>query len=407
MYYLNKCKPIDEYLVLHEANTDEVYKHINKLKNDSSPGPVDVPNAFLKLLGNSLAHILTNLINRSINAGYMPKPLKVGKQTPVHKQGEICINNYRPITVCSSISKILEKVVRDRVMDYVKRVNILNKFQFGFRSKHNTNHAIINLTEATLDTLEKGLKSGGIYLDVSKAFDTINHNILLRKLEYYGFRANTLMWFESYLKNRLQYVQIRNSKSELYNVEWGIPQGGILAPILFILYTNDIVHSSKLFHYSIYADDTCLNIGIDVNQYDETVKCELEKVVDWFNSNELQLNITKTEYLQFRPFNHKVYIKGEFDLSDLHNTAPQFLFEDPWADPEDPDHYELNRKGEYVLHELSKVCPKYLLKEYIVMPDESEVYEPEYVKYLGVYFDNRLTFNRHIDIVNCKINRIP
>ncbi|MCP3679479.1 MAG: reverse transcriptase family protein, partial [Gammaproteobacteria bacterium] len=168
-------------------------------------------------------------------------PLKIGKQTPVHKGGDICLSNYRPITVCSSISKILEKVVRDRVMDYVKRINILNKYQFGFRSKHNTNHAIINLTEATLDAIDNGLKSGGVYLDISKAFDTIDHNILLRKLEFYGFRANTLMWFESYLKHRTNYVQIRKSKSQSYTIECGVPQGGTLAPILFILYTNDIV----------------------------------------------------------------------------------------------------------------------------------------------------------------------
>jgi hypothetical protein len=126
--------------------------------------------------------------------------MKVGKQTPVHKGGEMIVNNYRPITVCSSIAKILIKVVRDRVMTYLDSAKILNKSQFGFKSKHNTNHAVINLTESTLEALEKDLKVGGVCLDIAKAFDSVKFDILLRKLEYYGFRANTLMWFESYLK---------------------------------------------------------------------------------------------------------------------------------------------------------------------------------------------------------------
>ena len=115
-------------------------------------------------------------------SGHVPSSMKIGKQTPVHKGGDTCIKNYRPITVCSSTSKILEKIVRERVMKYLKRINILNKCQFGFRNKHSTNHAILNLTETTLDAMEQGLKVGGVFLDVAKAFDTVNHRYLLRKL---------------------------------------------------------------------------------------------------------------------------------------------------------------------------------------------------------------------------------
>ena len=247
LHYLNKCKTVNSYLVLTETNPDEVVRHIMKLKNSSSPGPVPVPNEFFKLIALPLSNLLSYLVNRSMGTGYVPNCLKIGKQTPVHKGGELKISNYRPITVCSSISKILEKIVRVRVMEYLKRTKILNKCQFGFRTKHSTNHAIINLTESTLDALENGLKVGGVFLDIAKAFDTVNHDVLLRKLEYYGFRGATLMWFESYMKNRLQYVNIRKHKSEMYRLlDWGIPQGGILAPILFILFMNDIVHSSSI-----------------------------------------------------------------------------------------------------------------------------------------------------------------
>ena len=406
MHYVKKRKEVNDYLVLNETNTEEVYKYICKLKNNSSSGPSTVPNRFIKLLGEPLATVLTHIINRSMNSGHVPSSMKVGKQTPVHKGGELCISNYRPITVCSSIAKILEKVVRDRVIKYIDRAKILNKSQFGFRSKHSTNHAIINLTESTLDALENGLKVGGVYLDIAKAFDTVNHDILLRKLEYYGFRANTLMWFESYLKNRKQYVTVRDQNSNQYELKWGIPQGGTIAPVLFILFMNDITQCSQIFDFSIYADDTCLILGIRSECYSETMKSELQNVVDWFSSNELLLNFGKTDYLNFGPHYRKVYEKGECDMTDLHATAPQYVFVEPWDEEEDPTFHELNKKGEFVMHDLHKIAPKFLIEEFIEMPDESLIYEPESVKYLGVHFDNRFEFKKHIDILNCKISRL-
>ena len=254
LHYLNRKRATDSYLELTETNAAEVYEQINKLKDNCSPGPIPIPNAFLKLLGTSLSQILASIINRSLISGHVPSIMKIGKQTPVHKGGELNVKNYRPITVCSSLSKVLEKIVRDRVMQHLKRIKILNKCQFGFRNNHSTNHAIINLAEITLDGLERGLKLGTVYLDVAKAFDTVNHRYLLRKLEHYGFRGSTLMWMESYLTNRTQYVNIRKHNSKEYKLDWGIPQGGILAPVLFILFMNDIVHSSDVFDYSIYAD---------------------------------------------------------------------------------------------------------------------------------------------------------
>ena len=196
LHYLNKTKPSKDYLVMENTNPLEVCKLINKLKDNSSPGPFTVPNKFLKLIAVPLSHVLAHIINRSLLQGYVPKAMKVGKQTPVFKSGEQIISNYRPITVCGSISKIVEQVVKSRVMQYLERVKILNNSQFGFRKKHSTGHAVINLTECTLDMLDSGLKTGNIYLDVSKAFDCIDHRILLRKLEHYGFRGATLMWFE-------------------------------------------------------------------------------------------------------------------------------------------------------------------------------------------------------------------
>ena len=406
LYYLHKNKKIDSYLELTNTNPEEVYDHIIKLKNNSSPGPIKVPNSFLKTISKPLSVVLAYIINRSMYSGYVPNIMKIGKQTPVHKGGDISVKNYRPITVCSNIAKILEKVVRERVMNYLRNIKILNKSQFGFRNKHSTNHAIINLLETTLEGMEQGMKVGGVFLDVAKAFDTINHRFLLRKLEYYGFRGKTLMWMESYITNRLQYVNIRNSYSELYELDWGIPQGGILAPILFILFMNDITNSSKVFDFSIYADDTCLILKIDAKNYEESMRNELKKIVDWFSSNELVLNFDKTDYLLFWPHYNKCYDKGEHDLTDMHVALPQFLFSDPFHEPGDPSHQEVNKKGEFVLSELAKVCPKLMLEEFIIMPDGSQINEPPYVKYLGVYFDNNLKFRHHINLLCSKINRI-
>ena len=404
--YLHKCKPVDRYLVLEDTNIPEVYLHITKLKDNSSPGPVTISNKFLKLLAKPLSIELVCIINMSMRSGYVPKSLKIGKQTPIHKGGEIKVQNYRPITVCSSISKVLEKVVRDRVNKYLKRINILNNSQFGFRSKHSTNHAIINLAEITLESLENKLTVGGVFLDIAKAFDCVNHDILLRKLEYYGFRGESLMWFQSYLKDRAQYVNIKGHHSNTYQPSCGVPQGGTLAPILFIIFMNDIIKSSNVFDFSMYADDTCLVLGIDKNKYDDTLKTELCKVVDWFSCNDLMLNVNKTEYLHFGPHYNKSYIKGEHDMAELHLIAPLFLFtlDDQYHD--EPDHITVNKMGEYVLQDLHRVCPEYFFNEFIVMPDDSYIFEPPNVKYLGIYFDNKLSFKRHIDIICCKINRM-
>ena len=126
---------------------------------------------------------------------------------------------------------------------------------------------MINMLETTLSGLKNGLKTGSIYLDISKAFDAVPHCLLLRKLEYFGIRDRGLMWFESYLTDRTQYVSVRNKSSKKYKSTYGVPQGGILAPILFILFINDIVNSSDIFDFSIYADDTCLMISSELNIY--------------------------------------------------------------------------------------------------------------------------------------------
>ena len=406
MNYFNRKTIINNYLTLHDSSPTEISKLIIQLKNRSSTGPVSIPNNFLKMIAVPLSYPLSCAINKSLRAGYFPNILKIGRQTPVFKSGICTVSNYRPITVCSSFSKILEKVVRDRLQNFVTENNIINKNQFRFRKNHSTTHATTNLLEATIDGLDNKLKVGGVFLDVSKAFDCVDHDILLKKLEFYGIREMSLMWIESYLKDRTQYVELNGTKSNEYTSNIGVPQGGVLSALLFILFTNDIIESTKKLNFSIFADDTCLTLSIERSKYDETLKAELQKVIEWFTCNRLLLNINKTEYIFFGPHYPANYIKGDYDLADLHSVVPLEYLQHPDPDYDGPDHNIVNKKGEFCLDELHKISPNYIVNEYVTSENETIIIANDRVKYLGLHIDEQLQFKYHINIVCCKINRM-
>ena len=408
--YLAKIPVCNNYLALHNTYPDDIYKLLLQLKNKSSSGPLQISNLFLKKIAHKLAAPLSVSINKSMAAGYVPNILKIGKQTPVFKSGEHCVNNFRPITVCNAFSKILEKVVRDRLSNFLESNKIINKFQFGFRPGHSTTHAIINLFEATLDGLDTKLKVGGVYLDISKAFDTIPHDILITKLEHYGIRANALMWFESYLKDREQYVEVNKCKSDKYKTNISVPQGGVLSAILFILFTNDISKATNKLKLSIYADDTCLIIAINREDYSLIAKNEINIIMDWFRANFLLLNILKTDYTHFGPHYPKVYEKGEEDLYDLHRVAPRFLYDfidvDYLLTYTGPPPETINKIGYFQLQDLHDVAPSLFFEEYIECENGVSIIASDNVKYLGMYIDTNLNFRYHISILTCKISRM-
>lgn len=255
----------------------------------------------LKLLNTSISCPLANIINYSFSSGTFPDKLKIAKVTPIFKKGSRSEkNNYRPISVLSVFSKIFEKLMFKRLYSYLERHRILHDLQFGFREKFSTSHALISLTEHLKKSLDKGAFGCGLFIDLKKAFDTVNHSILLKKLDYYGIRGIANKWFKSYLSGRCQYVSINGHTSDIKPISCGVPQGSVLGPILFLLYINDLPNCSDKLTFHLFADDT--NIYFSSNNLDliqSTLNIELMHVSQWLCANRLALNIEKTNFVIF------------------------------------------------------------------------------------------------------------
>ena len=199
-----------------------------------------------------------------------------------------------------NISKLLERIIYTRTVNFFKHNDIFSNFQFGFREKHSTTHALLTFVEKVTHALEKFSHTIGIFLDFSKAFGTINHDILLNKLSHYGIRGKALEWFRSYLSNRQQYVFVNGCNSQTKNIDCGVPQDSLLGPLLFIIYINDFHKSSNTLSFILFADDSNLFFSHpDPNILLRTVNDELKNVTQWIRANKLSLNLQKTKFMFF------------------------------------------------------------------------------------------------------------
>ena len=275
----------------------------------------------------NVAHIISgpldDIFNLSLSTGSVPEQLKAAKVIPIYKKENVEIfSNYRPVSVLPCVSKILERLILNRCMDYIKNYNILNEKQFGFRPKHSTYMAIIELVDKIANAVERNETTVDIFLDLSKAFHKINHDILLYKLEYYGFRGVTLDWFKSYLSNRKQFVlyQMHDSNHKIINC--GVPQGSILGPLLFISYINDIVNTTSLLELILFADDTTLLFSHpDIASQSDIINIELQEICNWFQANKLWVNATKTNYMMLgTPQSTRKLIDINQDIDDLNDS---------------------------------------------------------------------------------------
>ena len=279
----------------------EVCTVLKGLKNKSSPGWDGLKTDVIKEVCHIIKKPLTHIINLSLQQGVVPDELKLARVVPIFKSGDAKdMTNYRPVSILPCLSKVFERVVYNRLIDFIDKHNILCESQFGFRKQHNTQLAVTLLVDKICKAMDKGNHFIGVFIDLSKAFDTVNHNILLSKLEHYGIRGTMLKWIEHYLSNRKQFVEYNCVKSDNENITCGVPQGSILGPLFFLLYINDLPNVSKLLSTIMFADDTNMFLEHhDIKYLESVINIEIVKIVEWLNVNKLSLNVKKTHAILF------------------------------------------------------------------------------------------------------------
>lgn len=303
--------PINSTFHFRHVTCKEISDIIQKLNNKNSTGYDNISLNFIKSVSNPIIYPMSLMINQSLFSGIFPDKLKIAKVLPIHKKDAIDIcNNYRPISLLPNFSKIFEKIVFNQTLEYFTSNNLFFPSQHGFRPNHSTETAATELLDILKLDIDKGHVPVGVFLDLSKAFDTIDHNILLNKLKYYGLGAIALKWFQSYLTNRKQYVIVNSEESSLQSLILGVPQGSILGPLLFLIYMNDINTCSQKFKFLCFADDTtiilslCHNLkhkknceNVDINL--QEINNELNRLYEWLTVNMLSINLDKTKYMVF------------------------------------------------------------------------------------------------------------
>ena len=290
-----------------EITESEIIKAIKNIKSDNKYPLLEVPIYIYKRVLDIIKLPLKLIFNKCIREGIFPSALKKSKIVPLYKNGSrTLLTNYRPISLLPLLSKIFEKIIHYKLVNFLNKYNIINKNQFGFCKGKSTTHALHNMLNPIYEALNNKNIAIAVFLDLSKAFDSINHNILLKKLEHYGIRNKELSFFKSYLSDRFQYVCCNDTCSNLLPMSMGVPQGSVLGPLLFIIFINDFFNCHYL-DTTLFADDSTITTSAKT-AFEAIIKTNvnLTLIHKWLCCNFLLLNINKSQYIIFSNKN-KIY----------------------------------------------------------------------------------------------------
>jgi hypothetical protein len=368
--YINYDREIPS---LNLANTTpaHVKKIIRALAPKFSCDVSGVSTKMIKLVGDEICIPLSHIFNLSLHSGKFPTRFKQCRVIPIFKNGSrLECDNYRPISLLSSISKVLEKIVAEKLINHLLTNDLLYNFQFGFLPKRTTEQNLLHIVNYISGALNENKYCIGVFLDLKKAFDVCSHEILLKKISKMGITGVAYTWFNSHLSGRSQCVDISNNYSDFIELAISVIQGSTLGPLLFLCYINDFWTATSMFSVLFADDTTCLSKDHDLKNLISYVNTEMQKIANWFRSNKMALNVSKTKYIIFRT--HRKPIDAN-DCNIVYNSTEI-------GQPNNPN----------LMFPIQRI--------YNNGPEDS-------FKLLGVYFDEFLSFDKHISHLCSKISK--